>query len=55
MLDHYFVPPLSPFSFLPFLCPQPGLEPEVKEQLWSAAVRAAKAVGYVGAGTYMYI
>ena len=36
---------------------QPGLYPEVREQLWSTAVKAAQAVGYVGAGTciYMYI
>ena len=29
---------------------QPGIKLEVKEKLWTAAVRAAQAVGYVGAG-----
>ena len=34
---------------LPFLF-QPLLELEVRQKLWDTAVRAAKAVGYVGAG-----
>lgn len=29
---------------------QPGIEPEVRKKLGEAAVRAAKAVNYVGAG-----
>ena len=34
-----------------YLClTQPGIALEVKEKLWTAAVRAAQAVGYVGAG-----
>lgn len=31
------------------LC-KPGLKRETKEAIWAAAVRAAKAVGYVSAG-----
>jgi len=31
------------------------LYPHIKEQIWSAAVRAAKAVHYVGAGTVEFI
>ena len=34
---------------------QPGLQPEVREQICAAAVRAAEAVGYVGAGTVEFI
>lgn len=35
--------------------PAPGLRSEVREEICSAAVRAAKAVGYVGAGTVEFI
>lgn len=35
--------------------PAPGIKQEVKEKLWTAAVRAAQAVGYVGAGTVEFI
>ncbi|XP_006869876.1 PREDICTED: methylcrotonoyl-CoA carboxylase subunit alpha, mitochondrial [Chrysochloris asiatica] len=35
--------------------PGPGIEPEVRRQLGEAAVRAAKAVNYVGAGTVEFI
>ena len=34
---------------------QPGLQAEVREQICAAAVRAAQAVGYVGAGTVEFI
>lgn len=32
------------------VCLQPGISPEVRQKLGEAAVRAAKAVNYVGAG-----
>ncbi|XP_035130497.1 methylcrotonoyl-CoA carboxylase subunit alpha, mitochondrial isoform X3 [Callithrix jacchus] len=35
--------------------PAPGIKPEVRKQLGEAAVRAAKAVNYVGAGTVEFI
>lgn len=35
--------------------PGPGIEPEVRKKLGEAAVRAAKAVNYVGAGTVEFI
>ena len=35
--------------------PAPGIKHEVKQELWTAAVRAARAVGYVGAGTVEFI
>lgn len=35
--------------------PAPGLSEDLREQLGTAAVRAAKAVGYVGAGTVEFI
>ncbi|RCG29451.1 ATP-grasp domain-containing protein [Sphaerisporangium album] len=35
--------------------PSPGLSPAVREQLRDAAVRAAKAIGYVGAGTVEFL
>ncbi|KAM6159513.1 methylcrotonoyl-CoA carboxylase subunit alpha, mitochondrial isoform 2-T2 [Erethizon dorsatum] len=35
--------------------PAPGIEPEVRRKLGEAAVRAAKAVSYVGAGTVEFI
>eukprot|EP00038_Savillea_parva_P017577 m.20870 g.20870 ORF g.20870 m.20870 type:complete len:722 (+) comp3836_c0_seq1:77-2242(+) len=35
--------------------PAPGLSPELRRELGEAAVRAAKAVGYVGAGTVEFI
>ncbi|CAG9863400.1 unnamed protein product [Phyllotreta striolata] len=35
--------------------PAPGLSTELRNELGSAAVRAAKAVGYVGAGTVEFI
>lgn len=31
--------------------PAPGVSPEVRRKIGEAAVKAAKAVGYVGAGT----
>lgn len=34
---------------------QPGLSAETREAIGSAAVRAAQAVGYVGAGTVEFI
>lgn len=34
---------------------QPGLSEELRSELGEAAVRAAKAVGYVGAGTVEFI
>lgn len=34
---------------------QPGLSKELRSRLGEAAVRAAKAVGYVGAGTVEFI
>jgi len=35
--------------------PGPGISPELREELGAAAVRAARAVGYVGAGTVEFI
>uniref|UniRef100_A0A8C0WJS0 Methylcrotonoyl-CoA carboxylase subunit alpha, mitochondrial n=1 Tax=Castor canadensis TaxID=51338 RepID=A0A8C0WJS0_CASCN len=35
--------------------PAPGIKPEVRKKLGEAAVRAAKAVNYVGAGTVEFI
>uniref|UniRef100_A0A8C5K0I0 Methylcrotonoyl-CoA carboxylase subunit alpha, mitochondrial n=1 Tax=Jaculus jaculus TaxID=51337 RepID=A0A8C5K0I0_JACJA len=35
--------------------PAPGIKPEVRKKLGEAAVRAAKAVSYVGAGTVEFI
>lgn len=37
-------------SLFPFLFFQPGISAEVRRKLGEAAVRAAKAVNYVGAG-----
>lgn len=34
---------------------QPGISEELRSELGTAAVRAAKAVGYVGAGTVEFI
>ena len=34
--------------------PAPGISPEVRRRLGEAAVKAAKAVGYSGAGGYLY-
>ena len=45
-------PPLLFHTLSP---PQPGLQAEVREQICAAAVRAAQAVGYVGAGTVEFI
>ena len=48
---------LSPLFHTPYLLSssQPGLQAEVREQICAAAVRAAQAVGYVGAGTVEFI
>lgn len=35
--------------------PQPGIKPEVRKKLGEAAVRAAKAVNYVGAGMLRFV
>ncbi|WP_214412794.1 acetyl/propionyl/methylcrotonyl-CoA carboxylase subunit alpha [Sphaerisporangium fuscum] len=35
--------------------PSPGISPSVREALLEAAVRAAKAIGYVGAGTVEFL
>uniref|UniRef100_A0A2K5DIZ2 Methylcrotonyl-CoA carboxylase subunit 1 n=1 Tax=Aotus nancymaae TaxID=37293 RepID=A0A2K5DIZ2_AOTNA len=35
--------------------PAPGIKPEIRKQLGEAAIRAAKAVNYVGAGTVEFI
>ncbi len=36
-------------------CPSPGVTPELRERLCAAAVRAARAIGYVGAGTVEFL
>ncbi|HET6361440.1 MAG TPA: acetyl-CoA carboxylase biotin carboxylase subunit, partial [Gemmatimonadota bacterium] len=36
-------------------CPAPGLAPETRERMGAVAVRAAEAVGYVGAGTVEFL
>lgn len=38
-----------------FFCSKPGLTDELRSRLGIAAVRAAKAVGYVGASTVEFI
>jgi 3-methylcrotonyl-CoA carboxylase alpha subunit len=35
--------------------PAPGMTPEIREEIGAAAVRAAKAIGYSGAGTIEFI
>jgi len=35
--------------------PAPGISQELREQLWAAAVAGAKAIGYVGAGTFEFL
>ncbi|NUP01125.1 MAG: biotin/lipoyl-binding protein [Nonomuraea sp.] len=36
-------------------CPSPGISPETRERLCAAAVRAARKIGYVGAGTVEFL
>ncbi|MFC5829369.1 biotin carboxylase N-terminal domain-containing protein [Nonomuraea insulae] len=36
-------------------CPSPGISDETRESLYDAAVRAARKVGYVGAGTVEFL
>ncbi|MGI5272694.1 acetyl/propionyl/methylcrotonyl-CoA carboxylase subunit alpha [Nonomuraea sp. CA-218870] len=36
-------------------CPSPGVTPELRARLEDAAVRAARAIGYVGAGTVEFL
>ncbi|WP_327590803.1 biotin/lipoyl-binding protein [Nonomuraea sp. NBC_00507] len=36
-------------------CPSPGISPELRERLCEAAVRAARTIGYVGAGTVEFL
>jgi 3-methylcrotonyl-CoA carboxylase alpha subunit len=36
-------------------CPSPALDPELRQQMGAAAVAAARAVGYVGAGTVEFM
>ncbi|WP_433517734.1 biotin carboxylase N-terminal domain-containing protein [Nonomuraea sp. CA-143628] len=36
-------------------CPSPGITQRVRDELCAAAVRAAKAIGYVGAGTVEFL
>ncbi|TMR92429.1 biotin carboxylase N-terminal domain-containing protein [Nonomuraea basaltis] len=36
-------------------CPSPGIAPELRERLCEAAVRAARKIGYVGAGTVEFL
>ncbi len=40
---------------IPIPIPQPGLPESVRKEIGEAAVRAARAVGYVGAGTVEFI
>ena len=51
------LPPSFRFTHIPHCLShsQPGLQAEVREQICAAAVRAAEAVGYVGAGTVEFI
>ena len=46
---------MKPNRDMPLQAPAPGLEQEVREDLHRKAVAAAKAVGYVGAGTVEFI
>ncbi|MFC4014533.1 biotin carboxylase N-terminal domain-containing protein [Nonomuraea purpurea] len=36
-------------------CPSPGISPQMRERLCEAAVRAARTIGYVGAGTVEFL
>lgn len=36
-------------------CPSPSVPPEVREKMGNVAVRAAKSIGYIGAGTFEFI
>ena len=40
---------------IPVILRQPGLTEETRRAIGEAAVRAARAVNYVGAGKYMYV
>ena len=47
--------PIEVIIFFVTLLIQPGLSTEVRKQIGEAAVRAAKAVNYVGAGKIYFI
>ena len=45
----------SPLPYPTCFAFQPGLTPELRERMGNAAVAAARAVGYVGAGTVEFM